>query len=111
MTDSNNTSKPTHLTNLTWPQAQVLCQDGYIVHRKGWNGKHMFVAFNGGVENLPADKFWVPANRRAAEQNGGAMTVAPYFTLKTAQNTIQMGWVPSIGDLSATDWEAIKDNG
>mgnify|MGYP000579516010 CR=1 FL=1 len=40
----------------------------------------------------------------AAEENGGFMDVEPYFALKTAQKTIQMGWVPSIGDLSANDW-------
>lgn len=92
------------LTKVDWPTAQRLVMEGFTIVREGWNGKGMFVTYSEGQEALPADRFWIPANKRAAEKNGGSMDVSPYFSLKTAQNTIQMGWVPSIGDLTATDW-------
>ena len=95
---------PALLENIGWPVAQQFAQHGFTVLRAGWNGKGMFVTYSEGQKNLPADRFWIPANKEAAEANGGTMDVSPYFSLKTAQNTIQMGWVPSIGDLTATDW-------
>lgn len=85
--------------------ALLLLKQGIPMARKGWNGKGQFVAYNAGQKDLPADKFWIPANKAAAEANGGTMDVAPYLSLKTAQNTVQMGWVPSTGDLLAEDWE------
>lgn len=95
---------PSLLENIGWPVAQQFAQQGFTVLRAGWNGKGMFVTYSEGQKDLPADRFWIPANKEAAEANGGTMDVSPYFSLKTAQNTIQMGWVPSIGDLVATDW-------
>ena len=95
---------PSLLKNVSWPVAQQFAQHGFTVLRAGWNGKGMFVTYSEGQKDLPADRFWIPANKEAAEANGGTMDVSPYFSLKTAQNTIQMGWVPSIGDLTATDW-------
>ena len=38
------------------------------------------------------------------EKIGGSIDVAPYCTLKTAQDTLAMGWTPSTGDLFADDW-------
>lgn len=96
------------ITELPWGCAQLLATLGFKISRSGWNGKGMFVAYSHGTIDLGSDSFWIEANRQAAEANGGKMTVAPYFTLKTAQDTIQMGWIPSMGDLNATDWIAEK---
>ena len=95
---------PALLKDQSWPIAQLFAQQGFTILRTGWNGKGMFATFSPGQKALPADRFWIPANKEAAEENGGFMDVEPYFALKTAQKTIQMGWVPSIGDLSANDW-------
>ena len=95
---------PALIQGVKWQVAQYFAEQGFTILRSGWNGKGMFVTYSEGQKDLPADRFWIPANKEAAEANGGTMDVSPYFSLKTAQNTIQMGWVPSIGDLTATDW-------
>lgn len=95
---------PSLFEGVKWQVAQYMAEQGFTILRKGWNGNGMFATYSPGQKALPADKFWIAANKEAAEANGGFMDVAPYFALKTAQNTIQMGWVPSIGDLSANDW-------
>lgn len=52
--------------------------------RTGWNGKGMHVEFAVG---------------------GGP--VQPYFIMKKPNGDIQPGWVPSIGDIMADDWELV----
>lgn len=95
---------PALLQDVKWQVAQSFAEQGYTILRKGWNGKGMFATWSAGQKELPADRFWIPANKEAAEANGGKMDVDPYFSLKTAQGTIQMGWLPSAGDLNAKDW-------
>lgn len=95
---------PALLQDVKWQVAQTFAEQGYTILRKGWNGKGMFATWSAGQKELPADRFWIPANKEAAEANGGKMDVDPYFSLKTAQGTIQMGWLPSAGDLNAKDW-------
>ena len=80
---------------------------GKRVTRRGWNGAGQWVAFSGGAENLPADRFRAPANRAYAEENGGSASVFPAMTLKNAQGAIVMGWVPSTTDLLMQDWEVV----
>ena len=77
------------------------------VTRRGWNAAGQWVTFSGGAENLPADRFWAPANRAYAEENGGSASVFPAMTLKNAQGAIVMGWVPSTTDLLMQDWEVV----
>ena len=83
-------------------------QNGNKVARAGWNGKNMWIALGGDSVVLEADKFWNKHTKAFAEANGGSAIVDPYFIMKTAQNTIQMGWVPSQADQLATDWEILE---
>ena len=82
---------------------------GKRVHRKGWNGKDMWLVLSPGCQALPAESFWAGANRRYAEQNGGAAEVLPSISMKNASGGIQMGWVASQPDLLAEDWEVLED--
>ena len=82
-------------------------KQGLRVTRRGWNAPGQWVTFSGGAENLPADRFWAPANRAFAEKNGGSASVFPAMTLKNAQGAIVMGWVPSTTDLLMQDWEVV----
>ena len=84
-------------------------KDGYRVQRNGWNGKNMWIALSPGFTALPAEKFWNPHAFQFAESNGGTAGVDPYFIMKTAQGTIQMGWVPSQADMLANDWQTLPD--
>ena len=80
---------------------------GEKVARAGWQGTRMWIALGSGTVALEAEKFWNRHSRAFAEANGGTATVSPYIIMKTAQETIQMGWTPSQADLLADDWEIV----
>ena len=81
---------------------------GKRVARRGWNAAGQWVTFSPGTENVPADRFWAPANQAYAEENGGYATVSSAMTLKNAQGMIVLGWVPSVTDLLMQDWEIVE---
>ena len=91
--------------DIGWAVRQA--KQGLRVTRRGWNAPGQWVTFSGGAENLPADRFWAPANRAYAEENGGSASVFPAMTLKNAQGAIVMGWAPSTTDLLMQDWEVV----
>ena len=93
----------------SFSEALQALKDGYRVQRSGWNGKNMWIALGNGNVKLPVDKFWNPHSKAHAENNGGSATVDSYFIMKTAQDTIQMGWVPSQADMLANDWVIIEN--
>ncbi len=81
---------------------------GKRVARSGWNGKGMWLALSPGAAALPSEKFWAGPNRSYAEEQGGAATVLPCITMKTATGEILMGWLASQTDILATDWEVLE---
>lgn len=99
----------TVVKSLNFSSALEALKAGHRVQREGWNGKNMWIALGAGSIALPADKFWNPHARQFAESNGGTATVDSYFIMKTAQGTIQMGWVPSQADMLANDWQTLVD--
>ena len=99
----------TVVKGLTNSKALLGLQAGERLQREGWNGKNMWIALSPGFTALPAEKFWNPHVRQFAESNGGTATVDSYFIMKTAQGTIQMGWVPSQADMLANDWQTLPD--
>ena len=80
---------------------------GFKVARKGWNGKDMWITLSKGNPSLPSDKFWNQHNSDFAESNGGSAEVLPFFSMKTADDKILMGWLASQTDMLAEDWEII----
>ena len=99
----------TVVKGLTFSKALLDLQAGERLQREGWNGKNMWIALGAGSIALPAEKFWNPHVRQFAESNGGTADVETYFIMKTAQGTIQMGWVPSQADMLANDWQTLPD--
>lgn len=99
------------MSGLTFGLALEALKKGAKITRAGWNGKGMWVTLS-GVANIntsvPAKKLWNPHNQEFARQNGGAAEVQPCFTMKTAQNTIQMGWTASQSDMLAEDWMILE---
>lgn len=90
------------LQTMTWEQAkEKLFAYGGPVRRLSMNPNH-FIGWNKG-DTIEAEKFWVPANKKAALRNGGSMNVAPYYTFCDGK-TVSMGWRPSMEDELATDW-------
>ena len=86
--------------------ALVAIKEGKRVVRAGWNGKDQWAALSGPCEprEVPDIGFWSEHTRAFAISQGGTAKVAPGLLLKNAQDLIVMGWVPSTGDLLATDW-------
>ena len=78
---------------------------GKKIAREGWNGKNMFVFFG-----LPRIEFNPP-------EGGAAVDAASYYNIlyqstgalamKTAQDTIQVGWLASQSDMLADDWQIV----
>ena len=94
-------------SNLTFGEALEHLKKGARVARSGWNGKNQYVVAQQGQE-IESTYVWNPHNKAHAEKLGGWIEVAPYCTLKTAQDTLAMGWIPSTGDLFAEDWMVLE---
>lgn len=74
---------------------------GNKVCRDGWNGKNMFVVYQKGYPD------GIPCNKQTAEawgiKEGDLFKCNPYLQIKNVDGSHSM-WVPSVGDLIATDW-------
>ena len=92
---------------LTFGDALMALKQGHKVCRTGWNGKDQYIVAPAQTTTTEASKIWNPHNKAHAEKIGGQIDVAPYCTLKTAQDTLAMGWTPSTGDLFAEDWSIL----
>lgn len=82
-------------------------KQGKKVARIVWDG-NMYVVAQANTTTTEASKIWNQHNKAHAENLGGYIDVAPYCTLKTAQDTLAMGWTPSTSDLFAEDWVIVN---
>lgn len=82
---------------MNFGQAIEILKKGGKVTRKGWNGKGMFL-------------FLATGKNFQSENLGEALPeiVNDVICMKTAQNTICIGWLASQTDMLAEDWEEIK---
>lgn len=84
------------IDGMTFGLAIEVLKMGKKVARTGWNGKGMWITLScTGSKMVKAEDIWAPHNREFALANGGEVQVDPYFTMKTAQGTIQSGWLAS----------------
>lgn len=86
-------------------EAQLQAEEGKKIARAGWNGKNQWVVV------MPA--LYLDAgviNGRTSKHLGEGVDLdsQPYFALYNAAGQWQPGWVPSTGDLFATDWEVLS---
>ena len=98
------------VTGMSFGLAIEAMRKGLRVARAGWNGKGMWIALSGldGVREVAAGSLWSPANAAFAQsQPGHVAKVQPCFTMKTAADEIQMGWLASQSDMLATDWTIV----
>lgn len=95
---------------MSFSDAFNFLKQGKKIARMGWNGKSMWIALSGtqlrSLE-VKSEDLWSPHSKEFAEQNGGSVEVPPYVIMKTADNKIQAGWLPSQPDLFAEDWEVL----
>lgn len=93
--------------SLNFGDALTALKKGQKVARSCWNDLQYVVA-QGESKQIESTYIWNPHNKAHAEKLGGYIDVAPYCTLKTAQDTLAMGWTPSTGDLFAEDWTILE---
>ena len=72
-------------------------KSGKAVRRSGWNGKDQFVV---------ADKYGSRAFVKGPES---LFPVQPTLAIKNQQNQWVVGWLPSMSDLFALDWEILEN--
>ena len=97
--NSEKNSENSH--NLTFGQAIEALKNGKRVSRKGWNGKGMFLYLIKGGEIASALKY-------GFGEYENEPTITDSIAMKTAQNTIVVGWLASQTDILAEDWEIIE---
>jgi len=73
-------------------------KEGKRVKRIGWNGKNMWLCLIPAFFDVhAADKF-----REAGVDE--SFVCDPYIAMKTAQGSIQPGWLASQADMLSNDW-------
>jgi hypothetical protein len=86
-----------NLEEADFSDALMWLKEGKRVARKGWNGCGQFCWM------VPEGQY--PARMEAIKDHfpGDMVPYGAYFALKNAQDVV-VPWVPSVGDLLATDW-------
>lgn len=86
-----------NLDEADFSDALMWLKEGKRVARKGWNGNGQFCWM------VPEGQY--PARMEAIKGHfpGDMVPYGAYFALKNAQGVV-VPWVPSVGDLLATDW-------
>ena len=82
---------------MTFGEAIEALKNGKRVTRKGWNGKGMFLYLINGSEFQNALKYGYGEYEHEP-------TITSSIAMKTAQNTIVVGWLASQTDILAEDW-------
>lgn len=82
---------------------------GQPVKRDGWNGSGICVWMEKGIKEFRADEsipVLIDGIRREYFENGngGIVTRAPNFVIRSQSGTNVRGWAPSQTDLMAEDW-------
>ena len=86
--------------DLSFSDALIALKQGSHVRRAGWNGKNQTVSVMDGQTLSTGLKF-------GYGEYENEPTFAPTLMLHNQQNFLVLGWVPSIGDLFANDWEVL----
>ena len=103
----NNSIHDIDLSAADFSDALMWLKEGKRVMRRGWNGKGQYVIL------IPGDHLARSAGYGFGEAIG-EFTFGNVLALKNAQNIMQPGWIPSMGDLMAEDWglyEELQETG
>ena len=93
-------------SNLSFGQAIDLCKnENAKISREGWNGKGMYV-FLATCVNFRTEADLSEFNPIRTEEFNelNAVEVGDMLVLRTAQGTLQPGWLASQADMLAEDW-------
>lgn len=86
-------------------------KQGKRVARVGWNGKGMWLFLASGGAEVGVELVLAFNRDDIAQQHAWALTGCindgASICMKTAQNTIVVGWLASQTDMLAEDWEEV----
>lgn len=82
-------------------------KDGKKVCRAGWNGKGMYLFYAWGGDNGYPHAQPMGSAPHISMRTPEDLPIEPCLCLRTAQGTIQPGWVASQPDMRADDWMVI----
>lgn len=93
----------------TFGQAIGSLKRGFLVRRKGWNGKGMWLWLK---QETMVKSEWCHdmALKAIADQNGGKIHALGTICMKTADNKILTGWLASQTDILSEDWVLVAPN-
>lgn len=93
--------------DLNFGQTIQYLQEGKLMARKGWNGKNMFLWLKQGFE-IKTEFCKDPILKSLCENNDGSIIGLPTICMKTADNKVMTGWVPTQTDMFAEDWFIVE---
>lgn len=89
--------------NLNFGQAIEALKQGQRVARQGWNGKGMYLLLFKGQEDI-ANAFGYGYGEVLGE-----FSFTDTIAMKTAQNTMVLGWLASQTDILSEDWVILNN--
>lgn len=92
--DSTPASTEIDLNSADFSDALMWLKEGKRVTRAGWNGAGQWVVL-------------IDPGNAMYTKGGASAPMQPCLGLKNSQGNMQPGWVPSMGDLLATDWQVV----
>lgn len=102
-TDSFHETYRPVLRDFGWTVRQL--KKGLKLQRKGWNGRGMWIAL---MPELYLDKDIINGRTKKHIGEGVDLDSQPYIVMWTAQGKWQPGWLASMQDILAEDWEVVE---
>lgn len=103
----------------TWPDTDTFtfgdaleaAKDGHRIARKGWNGNGMYVFLATDVQfHTDADISEFHPKKTTEETDKNSVEVSDMLVLRTAQGTLQPGWLATQSDMLADDWYILPES-
>lgn len=92
---------------MTFSEALEAAKSGAKIAREGWNGKGMWVAFTPGSEIAGAEARSGVA-KLLADEGKEVIKIHGHLDMKTADDSIIIGWHATQTDMFAEDWAVIE---
>lgn len=88
--------------DMTFGEALEAVKHGARIAREGWNGKGMYVFLAHNVE------FTTEADISEFYEAEEGVEVSDVLVMRTAQGTLQPGWLATQSDMLAEDWKIVE---
>jgi len=91
---------------MSFGHALVAMKAGHKVARAGWNGKGMWVAIQAG-STITAAMARGGAAKLRADEGATEFNILPHIDMRTADGSMNVGWLASQTDMLADDWQVV----